>query len=78
MLMTSDFCAGMQSIWVVGNADEIVTIPNDMSQGYFVYGGNAYGNETYDPDIYHHFDDEEDKCAAAWQNGQYDEYGYLV
>ena len=49
--------AGMQSVWVVGHADQIVTIPMDMGAGYFFYGGDAYGNATHSPNVYHFFDD---------------------
>ncbi|KAK4234890.1 hypothetical protein C8A03DRAFT_37294 [Achaetomium macrosporum] len=47
---------GMQTIWVVGDADQIVSIPLPLSQGYFHYGGSVYGNETFAPTVYHYFD----------------------
>lgn len=48
---------GMQSVWVMGNATEITrgTAPYLVS-GYLTYGGNAYGNKTYDPLVNHYFD----------------------
>ncbi|KAJ9257400.1 hypothetical protein DTO207G8_2154 [Paecilomyces variotii] len=48
---------GMQSVWVMGNATEITrgTTP-DLVSGYLTYGGNAYGNKTYDPLVNHYFD----------------------
>ncbi len=54
----------MQSIWVVGDADDIISIPLPMSQEYLTYGGSVYGNATHDPDMVHFFDDEKDQCPA--------------
>ncbi|KAK4225731.1 putative L-ascorbate oxidase [Podospora fimiseda] len=54
---------GMQSVWVMGNAEEIQKIPLTASQGYFTYGGSVYGNVTHSPTVYHYFDGTE-KCGA--------------
>ncbi len=61
----------MQSVWVVGHADQIVTIPTHMGVGYFVYGGDAYGNATYSPNVYHFFDDTDNSnlCAPVALDG---------
>lgn len=41
---------GMQTVWVFGDALAILReIPPPYINGYLDYGGNAYGNETYDP-----------------------------
>ncbi|KAI1139100.1 putative multicopper oxidase [Hypoxylon sp. FL0543] len=41
---------GMQTVWVFGDALTILReIPPPYISGYLDYGGNAYGNETYDP-----------------------------
>ncbi|OTA98175.1 putative multicopper oxidase [Hypoxylon sp. CI-4A] len=41
---------GMQTVWVFGDALSIIQeIPPPYVSGYLEYGGNAYGNETYDP-----------------------------
>lgn len=40
---------GMQTVWVVGGAEEIVTISGEESVGYLTYGGSVYGNKTHDP-----------------------------
>ncbi|KAI1398656.1 putative multicopper oxidase [Hypoxylon fuscum] len=41
---------GMQTVWVFGDAATILReIPPPYINGYLEYGGNAYGNETYDP-----------------------------
>lgn len=48
---------GMQTAWVMGNASEIThgTLP-DLVAGYLTYGGDAYGNATYDPFVTHYYD----------------------
>ncbi|KAK6087001.1 L-ascorbate oxidase [Seiridium cupressi] len=41
---------GMQTVWVFGNASDIVgEIPEPYVNGYLEYGGSAYGNDSYDP-----------------------------
>ena len=41
---------GMQTVWVFGNASEIVGgVGSPYVQGYLEFGGSAYGNGTYDP-----------------------------
>ena len=42
----------MQTVWVVGNAKEIMQIPLEYSTGYLDYGGSAYGTETNPPTIW--------------------------
>ena len=66
----------MQSVWVVGRAEQIATIPMPLSQGYFVYGGDAYGNSSHSPSVYHWYDGytEENFCAAALEGGDDQEY----
>lgn len=54
---------GMQSVWVVGNASEIQTMPTELSVGYFTYGGDVYGNETYNPDVYEKWDHGSNTCS---------------
>ncbi|AEO59159.1 laccase-like protein [Thermothelomyces thermophilus ATCC 42464] len=56
---------GMETIWVVGDAEDIVTIPLSVSQNYFTYGGSVYGNDTHAPEVYHYFDDTNKCCAAG-------------
>lgn len=53
---------GMQSVWVVGNATEIQSMPTELSAGYFTYGGSVYGNETWSPDVCEQFDHNKDTC----------------
>ncbi|KAI0379352.1 putative multicopper oxidase [Hypomontagnella monticulosa] len=41
---------GMQTVWVFGDALTILReIPPPYISGYLEYGGDAYGNDTYDP-----------------------------
>lgn len=40
---------------MVGDAEQIVTIPVPVSRNYFVYGGSVYGNDTHAPEVYHYF-----------------------
>jgi hypothetical protein len=49
---------GMQTVWVMGNASEITrgVLPESL-EGYLNYGGDAYGNASYDPIVQHHFQD---------------------
>ncbi|KAL2022489.1 hypothetical protein VTK56DRAFT_5318 [Thermocarpiscus australiensis] len=56
---------GMQSIWVVGSAEEIQKIPPNLSQDYFEYGGSVYGNATHSPSVYEYFGDA-DECGSGW------------
>ncbi|KAB5542819.1 Cupredoxin [Coniochaeta sp. 2T2.1] len=55
---------GMQSVWVNGDADEIMTIPLSQSSGYLEYGGDVYGNSTNDPVVYQAFDGSA-QCATT-------------
>ena len=48
---------GMQSVWIMGNSSQITRgVPTDLVEGYLTYGGNVYGNSTYDPLVTHFFD----------------------
>jgi FtsP/CotA-like multicopper oxidase with cupredoxin domain len=55
---------GMQSVWVNGNADDIMEIPLAQAQGYLDYGGDVYGNDTYDPTVYQNYDASESQCSS--------------
>ena len=55
----------MQSVWVVGNASQIKSIPLEESEGYFTYGASVYGNETHDPSVNHFFPDHSRGCPAS-------------
>ncbi|KAI9799802.1 MAG: hypothetical protein M1825_004362 [Sarcosagium campestre] len=37
---------GMQTMWVVGNASDILKVPRPMVEGYLTYGGDVMGNAT--------------------------------
>jgi hypothetical protein len=48
---------GMQVVWVMGNASEVTRgVPPDLVSGYLSYGGDAYGNSSYDPLVSHYYD----------------------
>jgi L-ascorbate oxidase len=48
---------GMQSVWLMGDYDDIARMPYPDAAGYLKYGGNAYGNATFAPSYLHQFDD---------------------
>ncbi|KAI5455598.1 laccase-like protein [Mariannaea sp. PMI_226] len=54
---------GMQSVWVVGDAEQIKQIPLEESIGYFTYGGDVYGNATHAPS-YHEFFNSTGNCGS--------------
>ncbi|OXV06664.1 hypothetical protein Egran_05565 [Elaphomyces granulatus] len=46
---------GMQTIFVVGDKEDVVQQSGPASAGYLTYGGSAYGNETHSPEVMHFF-----------------------
>ena len=44
---------GMQTVWVMGNEDEIMKVPYEHILGYLEYGGGVNGNDTHDPHVVH-------------------------
>ena len=40
---------GMQSVWVMGDYNQIAKIPEPYVSGYLTFGGSAYGNATSAP-----------------------------
>jgi L-ascorbate oxidase len=59
---------GMQTVWVMGEAEDIVRAgtPVGMLEGYLDYGGSAYGKEGKDPVVNHWFDAHEEE--GRWGN----------
>jgi L-ascorbate oxidase len=47
---------GMQSVWIMGDYEEIVRIPYSGAEGYLEFGGNAYGGENISPIHWHEYD----------------------
>lgn len=47
----------MQSLWVVGSADEIRRVPLEHAHGYLEYGGDAYGSHSHAPSYVHEYGD---------------------
>jgi L-ascorbate oxidase len=48
---------GMQSVWVMGDYEQITRIPYPDTAGYLEYGGSAFGNASFSPSYVHQFDD---------------------
>ncbi|OQO14183.1 hypothetical protein B0A48_01059 [Cryoendolithus antarcticus] len=46
---------GMQTVWVMGDYEQIASIQHYDAAGYLEYGGNAYGNDSYTPSYVHQF-----------------------
>lgn len=51
---------GMQSVWVMGEYEEIARIPYSGAKGYLDFGGTAYGGEDISPIVWHEWDDRGD------------------
>jgi len=56
---------GMQSVWIVGNADDIIDVPRLASQGYMAYGGDVYGSANHAPNVYEYFNATTCKCGRV-------------
>lgn len=44
---------GMQTVWVHGDAEDIMKVGYPDVTGYLTYGGDVYGNGTYAPQVVH-------------------------
>ena len=45
---------GMQSVWVMGNATEVLDrVPKPEVEGYLTFGGDVYGNASHWPQVVH-------------------------
>ena len=44
---------GMQTVWVFGDAEQVMALPKADVEGYLTYGGDAYGNSSHAPDVIH-------------------------
>lgn len=44
---------GMQTVWVFGDAEQVMALPKAAVEGYLTYGGDAYGNSSHAPDVVH-------------------------
>ncbi|KAL6711560.1 hypothetical protein ACN47E_004494 [Coniothyrium glycines] len=49
---------GMQSVWIMGDYEDIVKIPYSGAEGYLEFGGNAYGGQDITPSVWHEFDEQ--------------------
>jgi L-ascorbate oxidase len=48
---------GMQSVWVMGDYEDIVRSDVPDVSGYFTFGGSVYGNDSYAPWVPHQLGD---------------------
>ncbi|KAK2041127.1 L-ascorbate oxidase [Colletotrichum somersetense] len=48
---------GMQTVWVMGEYQDIATIPAADAAGFLQYGGNVAGTSTRPPSVPHFFDE---------------------
>ena len=53
--MLQHMIMGLQSVWVIGDADDITGKGLEESTGYLTYGGDVYGNDTFAPTVNHYF-----------------------
>lgn len=44
---------GMQTVWVFGDAEDVMKLPKPEVEGYLTYGGDVVGNATHDPVVIH-------------------------
>lgn len=42
---------GMQTVWVMGNESEVMTLPQPEVEGYLTYGGSVLGDENTYPSV---------------------------
>lgn len=46
---------GMQTVWIFGDAKDIMALPRPEVSGYLTYGGSAYGNSSHAPQVVHFY-----------------------
>lgn len=65
--------AGMQTVWSFGDAADILgRFPDPYVSGYLDYGGDAYGNATFDPVVNQYFPQNpkgKAKKCKNWEGG---------
>ncbi len=52
---------GMQSVWIMGELDEIKRVPLQDARAYLDFRGGAFGNVTYAPVVSHYFEGAEEE-----------------
>ncbi|RCI09398.1 hypothetical protein L249_3641 [Ophiocordyceps polyrhachis-furcata BCC 54312] len=50
---TAHMLGGMQTVWVHGSAEDLLTVPRPEVDGYLEYGGDAYGKDGRAPRVLH-------------------------
>ncbi|XP_055344067.1 uncharacterized protein LOC129592127 [Paramacrobiotus metropolitanus] len=48
---------GMQTVWVFGDVNDVTPLPKDLVDGYFTFGGAAYGNASRAARVLHYWHD---------------------
>lgn len=51
---------GMQSVWVMGDYEQVANVPPTDIQDYLVFGGNVNGNDDHPPRAVHYWGDDDD------------------
>lgn len=46
---------GMQTVWVMGEWEDIARFPEPYVEGYLEFGGSAYGNDSFVPSVVHQY-----------------------
>jgi hypothetical protein len=46
----------MQTVWVMGDYEQMVRIPHYDADGHLQFGGNVYGKKSFAPSYVHQFD----------------------
>ncbi|KAJ4304489.1 hypothetical protein N0V90_000015 [Kalmusia sp. IMI 367209] len=50
---TQHMVMGMQTVWVFGDANDVLKVPKPEVEGFLNFGGNVYGNKTHAPEVIH-------------------------
>ncbi|EHK22485.1 uncharacterized protein TRIVIDRAFT_29729 [Trichoderma virens Gv29-8] len=53
--MLQHMIVGMQTVWVIGDTEDILNIGQPDVMGYLEYGGNVNGNTTHPAKVVHYF-----------------------
>jgi len=61
---------GMQTVWVFGDAKDILAVPRPEVSGYLSFGGSAYGNSSHAPEVVH-FSDLNEANGGHWIEDAY-------
>jgi L-ascorbate oxidase len=78
--MVTNRIVGMQTVWSFGDAVDITSKwPEPYVSGYLQYGGDAYGNATFDPLVNNFYPENPNgyaKTCKNWDGGSKGKYQY--